>query len=164
MTIGAAVLIPGAAYLFGGLAPSPPESFRWIPDATPLARARPVVLLHLILALFGIAGGTGILLTRKATARHRLFGRLWMAVILAVAITGLLIEPHRFSAAHAAALLVFIMVPYAIYKVRQGDARAHRRAVAHIIIAMRTVGFLTLMPGHLLHPVFFSPYPLTKAR
>jgi uncharacterized membrane protein len=159
MAMGAAILIPGAAYLLGGIEPVGPEVFRWIPDVAPLVNAAPVVLIHLAVALLGIFGGAAILFLRKGTARHRLLGRLWMGGILATAITGLLIEPYRFSAAHPAALIVFAMVPYAIIKVRQGDSRAHRRAVAHLIIAMFIVGFLTLMPGHLLHPVFFAPAP-----
>ena len=159
MAIGAAILIPGAAYLFGGIHGAGPEVLRWIPDITPLTKASPVVLVHLAVTLLGIFGGTAILVLRKGTARHRLLGRLWMGGILTTAISGLLIEPYRFTAAHAAALLVFVMIPYAIVKIRLGDARAHRRAVAHLIIAMFIVGFLRLMPGHLLHPVFLVPAP-----
>jgi uncharacterized membrane protein len=66
------------------------------------------------------------------------------------------IEPLRFSPAHGAVLLVFFMVPLAIRKVRLGDLRGHRRAIAHTPIALVIVGLLSLMPGQLLHGVFFA--------
>ena len=53
-------------------------------------------------------------------------------------------------------LLVFWMVPYAIVRVRRGDLRGHKRTVTQLIIAMIIVGGLTMLPGHLLHPVFFT--------
>ncbi len=66
------------------------------------------------------------------------------------------IEPLRFTPAHGAALLVFAMVPLAIRKARRGDLRGHRRAVGQLLIAVVIVGLLALMPGQLLHKVFFA--------
>ena len=77
--------------------------------------------------------------------------------MVGVAISGVLVDPHRFTAAHAAALLVLWMIPVAILKARRGDLRGHRRTVARLLIAMVIVTGLTLLPGHLLHGVFFQP-------
>ena len=52
MAIGAGVVIPGAAWLLGGIAARRPESLRIVPDLTPLARAAPMVLAHLGVAFF----------------------------------------------------------------------------------------------------------------
>ena len=94
---------------------------------------------------------------RKGTLLHKAAGRLWAGLMVGVAISGVLVDPHRFTAAHAAALLVLWMIPVAILKARRGDLRGHRRTVARLLIAMVIVTGLTLLPGHLLHGVFFQP-------
>jgi uncharacterized membrane protein len=157
MAIGAGVVIPGAAWLFGGISAAGPERLRVIPDLAPLARATPIVLAHLGIALFTLWLGTLVLTMRKGTRLHKLAGRLWAGLMISVAVTGVLVDPHRFTAAHAAALLVLWMIPTAIVKARRGDIRGHRRTVARLLIAMVIVAGLSLMPGHLLHGVFFEP-------
>jgi uncharacterized membrane protein len=157
MAIGAAVVIPGAAWLLGGIATTRPEQLRIVPDLTPLARATPMVLAHLGIALFTLWLGTLVLAMRKGTPLHKAAGRLWAGLMSGVAVTGVLVDPHRFTPAHGAALLVFWMIPMAIVQVRRGDLRGHRRTVARLLIALVIVAGLSLLPGHLLHGVFFQP-------
>jgi uncharacterized membrane protein len=94
---------------------------------------------------------------RKGTRLHKVAGRLWAGLMVGVAVSGLLVEPHRFTAAHAAALFVFWMIPMVIVRARKRDLRGHRRTVAQLLIAMVVVAGLSLLPGHLLHGVFFQP-------
>jgi uncharacterized membrane protein len=157
MAIGAGIIIPGAAWLLGGISSAGPERLRIIPDPAPLARATPMVLAHLGIALFTLWLGTLVLAMRKGTRLHKVAGRLWAGLMIGVAVTGVLVDPHRFTAAHAAALLVLWMIPTAIVKARRGDIRGHRRTVARLLIAMVIVAGLSLLPGHLLHGVFFQP-------
>ena len=157
MAIGAAVVIPLAAYLLGGVGAAPPEALRAVPDFGPLARAAPMIRVHLAVALVAMAIGIAVLSLAKGTALHKAAGRIWAALVVGAAITGLLVDTHRFTAAHAAALLVFWMIPSAIVKVRRGDLRGHRRTVAYVMIAMVIVATLALLPGHVLHGVFFGP-------
>jgi uncharacterized membrane protein len=157
MATGAAIIIPVAAYVFGGIEAAGPESLRIVPDFTPLARAAPMVLVHLTVALSALAVGVAILSARKGTRLHRTGGRLWAGLMIGAAVSGMAIDIHRFTAAHAAALFVFWMIPVVIVKVRKGDLRGHRRGVAYLLIAMVIVSGLSLMPGHLLHGVFFRP-------
>jgi uncharacterized membrane protein len=163
MAGGAAVIIPLATWLLGGIDTRGFGTLRIIPDPAPLIGAAPMVLTHLILAITAMTGGVFILSMRKGTAQHKQAGRLWAVIMILVAVSGLAIEPTRFTPAHAAALLVFWMVPYAIVKVRRGDLRGHKQTVAQLIIAMIIVGGLTMLPGHLLHPVFFAATPLSVA-
>jgi uncharacterized membrane protein len=156
MAGGAAIIIPFATWLLGGIDPHGFGTLRAFPDPAPLMRAGPMVLTHLIFAITAMAGGVFILSMRKGTPQHKQAGRLWAAIMILVAVSGLAIEPARFTPAHAAALLVFWMVPYAIVKVRRGDLRGHKQTVAQLIIAMIIVGGLTMLPGHLLHLVFFA--------
>jgi uncharacterized membrane protein len=155
MALGALVIIPTAAYLLGGLHFGPHD---WAAgfDLAPLRRAGPVVMAHIVAALSALAIGVYILSRRKGGGRHRWTGRAWAAVMLGTAITGMAIEPLRFSPAHGAALLVFVMVPLAVRKIRRGDLRGHRRAMAQLLIALVIVGLLALLPGQLLHDVFFA--------
>jgi uncharacterized membrane protein len=157
MAIGAGIVIPGAAWVLGGVGKAAPETLRIVPDLAPLARAAPMVLAHLALALFTLWLGATVLAMRKGTAMHKLAGRLWAGLMLGVAVTGVLVEPHRFTPAHGAALLVLWMIPSAIVKARRGDIRGHRRTVARLLIAMVVVAGLSVLPGHLLHGVFFRP-------
>ena len=155
MAVGALVLIPTAAYLLGGMHFGPNE---WNVgfDLAPLMRAGFMVITHITAGLSALAIGIHILSRRKGGARHRWMGRVWVAVMLGTAITGMAIEPLRFTPAHGAALFVFIMVPLAIRNIIRGDVRAHRRAMARLLIALVIVGLLSLMPGQLLHDVFFA--------
>ena len=157
MAGGAVVIIPVAAWLFGGIGKAPPERLRPVPDLQPLIHAAPVVLIHLGVALFALGLGTTVLALRKGTRLHRIAGRLWAGLMVGAAVSGLLVEPHRFTAAHAAALFVFWMIPMVILKARGRDLRGHRRGVAHLLIAMVIVAGLSVLPGHLLHRVFFRP-------
>jgi uncharacterized membrane protein len=156
MMAGAAIIIPTATWVLGGIGPSGPESLRAIPDLEPLVRASPMILLHLAVALTALGLGVWVLAQRKGTRLHKAAGRIWAGLVIGAAVTGWLVDTRHFTAAHAAALLVFWIVPSAIVKVRRGDVRGHRRAVAHILIAMLIVAALALLPGHVLHGVFFS--------
>jgi len=116
-----------------------------------------MALIHLAMALFSLWLGAMVLGMRKGTRLHKVAGRLWAGLMLGVAVTGVLVDPHRFTPAHAAALLVLWMIPMAIVKARRGDLRGHRRTVARLLIALVIVAGLSLLPGHLLHGVFFEP-------
>jgi uncharacterized membrane protein len=155
MAFGALIIIPTAAYLLGGLHFGSRDWSAGL-DLAPLWRAGPVVLAHIVVALCALGLGIFVLSRRKGGRTHRRMGRTWVFAMLGVAITGMAIEPLRFSPAHGAAVLVFVMVPLAIRKARRGDLRGHRRAVAHMLIALVIVGLLALLPGQLLHQVFFS--------
>jgi uncharacterized membrane protein len=157
MALGAAVIIPVAAFLLGGIGTAPPESLRLLPDIGPLLRAPPMILVHLSVALVALGGGIGILAMRKGGRLHKRPGRLWAGLMIAAAVTGVLVEPTRFTPAHATALIVFAMIPVAIAKVRKGDLRGHRRTIAYLLIAMVIVAGLSVLPGHTLHGVFFQP-------
>jgi uncharacterized membrane protein len=157
MAGGAAVIIPVAAWLFGGIGKAAPENVRLVPDLAPLALAAPMALAHLGVALFALGLGVTVLAMRKGTRAHKIAGRLWAALMIGAAVSGILVDPHRFTAAHAAALFVFWMIPSVIVKARNRDLRGHRRGVAHLLIAMVIVAGLSVLPGHLLHGVFFQP-------
>jgi uncharacterized membrane protein len=157
MAGGALLIIPTAAWLFGGIEAPPAESLRRVPDFGPLVHAKPIVLAHLVAGLTALALGAAVLFRRKGGRAHRLAGRLWAALMLGAAISGMAIDIHRFTPAHGAALFVFWMIPSVIMKVRRGDLRGHRRGVAYLLIALVVVSGLSVLPGHLLHGVFFQP-------
>lgn len=155
MAAGALVIIPSAAYLLGGLHFTAHD---WTPglDMEQLRAAGPVVAAHIAAAVVALAVGLLVLSRRKGAFGHRILGRVWVVLMLGTAITGMAIEPFRFTPAHGAALLMFGMLPLAIRKVRRGDLRGHRRAMAQLLIALAIVGLLAFLPGQLLHSVFFA--------
>ncbi|MFZ1989866.1 MAG: DUF2306 domain-containing protein [Alphaproteobacteria bacterium] len=155
--IGALIIIPVAAWVFGGVNGLAQANWTFHPDFSVLARAPLWVKLHLLAAGVTATAAATILSLRKGTSLHKVAGRFWAAVIVGTAISGLLIDVHRFTPAHGAALLVFFMVPLAIWRVRTGDLRGHRRTVMQLMIAFVIVAALAFLPGHLLHGVFFGP-------
>ena len=155
MAGGALLIIPTAAWLFGGIEAAGAETLRLVPDLSPLIHARPIVLAHLAAGLTALGLGIWALNRRKGGPAHRLAGRLWAGLMLGAAISGMAIDLHRFTPAHGAALFVFWMIPSVIMKVRRGDLRGHRRGVAYLLIALVIVSGLSVLPGHLLHGVFF---------
>ena len=109
---GAVIVIPVAAWVFGGVH-DVRANWTLYPDFGVLARAPLWVKLHLLAAAI-TAIGFAILTLRKGTSLHKAMGRFWTAIIVGTAISGLLIDVHRFTPAHGAAMLVFFMVPLAI--------------------------------------------------
>jgi uncharacterized membrane protein len=62
---------------------------------------KPIIIIHTIIAIVAMSLGAFIFTRRKGSAAHKLFGRLWVALMLgiyfgALVVTGLFtLMPHR---------------------------------------------------------------------
>jgi uncharacterized membrane protein len=131
-----------------GLAPTPPQ-------------AREIaVVIHLATVLPSLPLGLYLFLSRKGGARHRLLGRIWMALMMVTAIAALFIRhlnDGRFSFIHIASVVTIVGIPLAIAAARQGRIAAHRRhLVAMFIGALLVSGLLSFLPGRIMWAWLFG--------
>jgi uncharacterized membrane protein len=113
----------------------------------------PLIWLHLLTILIATALTPVMLLRVRGDRRHRTIGKVWMAAMLATAITSLFIHvsgPGRFSVIHLLSLWTLIQVPLIWWTARRHDIARHRRAVHGMVIgALLVAGFFTF-PFHRL--------------
>jgi uncharacterized membrane protein len=120
---------------------------RTMPTAIPTP-----ILLHLSAALSALVLGTVMLVRRKGTASHKALGRLWVGLMLTVAISSLWIPGFlHFTWIHLFTLLTLVSLPLALYRIRTGDVKGHAAAMKGLFIGGLVVaGIFTLIPGRML--------------
>ena len=115
--------------------------------------AMPVpLLIHLSAAVAALLLGIVMLARRKGTRSHKLIGRTWASLMLAVAISSLWLPSFlHFGWIHLFTLLTLIALPRAIWKIRHGDVPGHAKSMKALFFgALLIAGLFTLVPGRLL--------------
>jgi uncharacterized membrane protein len=120
---------------------------RTMPAAIPIP-----ILLHLSAALSALVLGIVMLVRRKGTASHKALGRVWVGLMLTVAISSLWIPRFlHFTWIHLFTLLTLVMLPLALYRIRTGDVKGHAAAMKGLFIGGLVIaGIFTLIPGRML--------------
>lgn len=112
------------------------------------------VAIHLMSVLPAIPLGLYVLLTRKGGARHRLLGRIWMALMVSTALSALLIRELNhgsFSWIHVFVPVTLMAAWASIAAARAGDITRHRRRlVAMFLGAMVIPGLFAFSPGRVM--------------
>ena len=125
----------------------------------PLLASPAQVVVHASFATAALIIGAAVLFLRKGTSLHKTLGRIWAALMLTLAalsfaITGL--NPGHFSAIHILSVVTLVTIPYAIWRRRMGDIRAHAVAMVSNYCGLLIAGAFTLAPGRVMHAVFFG--------
>lgn len=132
----------------------------------PILAAPPVIQAHVAAATLALVAGPLALLRRRRDRWHRRLGYAWVAAMVAVALTGLLIPGSEFRVlGHFGPL--HLRVPLTLWGLWEGVALAragrvvdHRRAMRQVLIgAMGVAGLLTLIPGRVMNAAFFPESP-----
>ena len=112
----------------------------------------PAIVIHLVAAVASIGIGAYVFSGRKGNARHRLFGRVWVALMLVTALSTWWIRSSgHFSVIHLLSVSVLGALALAVWLAATGRVRRHRNAmVAIYAIALVTAGVFTLLPQRLL--------------
>jgi len=111
----------------------------------------PAVAIHLAAALSALAVGASVLLRRKGTAAHRAWGRLWVTLILATALTSLWIPAFlRFSWIHVLTGVALAGTAWALWAIRRGNVAAHRRAMVGTYLGLVGAFIGALAPGRIV--------------
>lgn len=144
-------------------------ALRWaLGFAPPTPWVRNVALAtHLVTVIPAIPLGAYVILSRKGGARHKLLGKIWLALMFVTAIATLFIRNFndgQFSWIHLFTLLTFIAVPRAIITARQGKIEAHKKHLRNFFIgALVIAGLTAFAPGRTMwqwafgHPALAQP-------
>jgi uncharacterized membrane protein len=125
----------------------------------PLLASPAHIVIHAACATAALIIGAAVLLLRKGTPLHMALGRVWAALMMALAalsfwITGL--NPGHFSAIHILSVVTLTTIPYAIWRRRMGDIRAHAIAMVANYCGLVIAGAFALAPGRIMHAVFLG--------
>lgn len=125
-----------------GMAPMPPQ-------ARDLA-----VMIHLATVIPAVPLGTWLLLARKGTPRHKALGKLWLAMMVATAVSAVFIRflnHGQFSLIHLFVPLTLAGAWRAVSAARRGDIAAHKRIILGLFLgALVIAGGFTFLPGRVM--------------
>ncbi len=129
-----------------------------------LAAPRPI-WLHLAAAVSALVLGAWLLLaSRKGGTAHRVFGALYLVLMVLAAGSAMWIHalnPHGplgLSPVHILVVTTLYGVVSGLRAARRHDVQGHRRAMTSLYLtAILLAGALTLVPGRLLYRTLFGP-------
>jgi uncharacterized membrane protein len=128
-------------------------------SATTPYRTPPIALaLHLATVIPALPLGAFILWTRKGNAMHKQLGRVWALMMLTTAITSFWLRGATggIGPIHIFSVVTLISIPLAVYHVRRGNIRGHRRAMTGPYIGLVVAGLFAFVPGRLLGTLVFG--------
>lgn len=130
-------------------------------NVAPLTNAGPIVYSHALLAMAAMLVGASQLMLSKGTSRHKYAGWSWVVLMTVVAVSSFGIHEIRMLGSFSPIHLLSVFVLYSLWegmrRIRRGDIAGHRRTmVSMYIYGMLLTGALTLLPGRVLHSVFFG--------
>jgi len=130
-------------------------------NLAPFLNAPLVIQLHALAALGAILIGSVQLIGLKGTTTHKVLGYTWVFLMLTIAVSSFWIREiqqwHGFSWIHLLSVLTLVAVPLAVHAARHGNIKRHRTAMTTIFwMALILTGVFTLLPGRILHRVFFG--------
>jgi len=117
--------------------------------------------LHAIMAMIAIILGGIQLSMKKGGPIHKLLGRIWVGLMLIVAITSLFIHEIKlwsvYSPIHLLSLWTIFILGVGIYYVRVGNIKRHKQImIATYFFALILTGFFTLVPGRVMHQILIG--------
>ncbi|NNJ89503.1 MAG: DUF2306 domain-containing protein [Eudoraea sp.] len=119
---------------------------------------------HLITVIPCFFIGTALLLIKKGTNIHKIFGRVYMPLMLITAIITLFMPAQvgpqiflHYGYIHSFSFLTIYTVPTAYIAIKKGRVKAHKRKMILLYFgAIIIAGGFTLAPGRFLHNLFFG--------
>ena len=114
--------------------------------------------IHLAALVPAIAIGVIQLAAPKGTRPHKVLGWIWMVSMLVAVLSSFWIMELRkgagFSVIHLLSIWVLIAMSCAIWFIRRGNVRAHKRFMVGTLIGVAGAGMGALMPGRFLSYLF----------
>ena len=117
--------------------------------------------LHALAAMLAIIIGAVQLAAKKGGTQHRLLGRIWVGLMLIVALSSFFIYElrlwGRYSPIHLLSIWVLISVSMAVYYARAGNIKRHAQIMKSLyVFALIVTGFFTLLPGRIMYQLVFG--------
>jgi uncharacterized membrane protein len=108
----------------------------------------PIILTHVLAATGALLIGGLALLVKKGSTAHRIFGHLWVVLIVLAALVSFGIQRSgHFSAIHLLSVLMLVAVTASVYAAAKGRIQAHRRGMRGAYVSLAIAGLFTLLPG-----------------
>jgi uncharacterized membrane protein len=120
------------------------------------------VKIHLATVLPAFAIGTWLIFfSRKGSPLHRALGATYLALMTVTAIAAFFVRSigaGALSPIHLFVPLTLFGVFSALWNVRRGNIRGHRRAMLALYLGGIVVaGTLAFLPGRIMHALVFGP-------
>ncbi len=135
----------------------------------PLLDASFAIQLHAAAAILAFLVGAVVLFRRKGDRRHRLAGRIWVALMVVVSLSSFFIHTLNvwgiWSPIHLLSLATLAALVYAVAAIRRRDVATHERTMKTTYLgALVVAGIFTFMPGRIMNEVLFGgPRPIEGA-
>ena len=131
-------------------------------NPAPLLFAPAIIQAHAAAAILALGLGAAQLWLPKGTARHRVLGWIWAALLAGVALSSIWISGERFrfgpfSWIHGLSIFTLVMLPIGLLHARRGHVGRHRATMISLYTsALVIAGLFTLAPGRILGRVLFG--------
>ena len=117
--------------------------------------------VHAIMAIIAVILGGIQLSMKKGGTIHKLLGRIWVGIMMFVAISSFFIHEIKlwgaYSPIHLLSLLTIFTLGVGIYYVRVGNVKRHKQTmIALYFFALIVAGFFTLYPGRIMHQILIG--------
>ena len=139
LTMSALCLLAVTRWL-AGIAPSHPHVREF------------AIMFHLSVVLPAVPLGGYILLARKGDARHRMLGKIWLALMVLTALSAIFVQTGgSFSWIHIFVPTTLFASWRTVATARAGNIRAHKRMIVFTyLFALIIPGLFTFLPGRLM--------------
>jgi uncharacterized membrane protein len=151
------VIVPGCALFFGGTARWHNVSWRPSLNIAAFTAAPLAMRIHAIFILTMVVTGWGMLALPKGDRRHRVLGWTWVVAMTLMGISSMTV-PHgsAWISAYFGGGSALVLMAWGIWKVKRRKYRDHARTMVMLMIALIVMTLLAIMPGRLMHAVFFG--------
>lgn len=112
-----------------------------------------MLAIHITAAVVSLLVGALVLARRKGTPSHKVLGRVWVGLMLAVAISSFWIFGLREgpSFIHLLSAWTLVSLALAVYFIRRGNVRAHKGFMIGTFVGLAGAGLGALAPGRVLY-------------
>ena len=120
-----------------------------------------LIPLHAIMAIVAAILGGIQLSMKKGGSIHKLLGRIWVGLMLIVAISSFFIHEIKlwgaYSPIHLLSLWTIFILGVGVYYARVGNIKRHKQVmIATYFFALILTGFFTLYPGRIMHQILIG--------
>ena len=119
-----------------------------------------MIAVHLAAAILSLIVGALVLARTKGTRSHKTLGRLWVGLMLVVALSSFWILEIRdgagFSVIHLLSAWTLVSLALAVYFIRRGNVRAHKGFMVGTFLGLAGAGLGALAPGRALYLFLFA--------
>ena len=117
--------------------------------------------VHAIMAMIAVILGGIQLSMKKGGTIHKLLGRIWVGIMMFVAISSFFIHEIKlwgaYSPIHLLSLWTIFILGVGIYYVRVGNIKRHKQTMITLyFFALIVAGFFTLYPGRIMHQILIG--------